>query len=163
MKKCQCNSSVQKSSKIKTRKLPLISLTCVCCKVLEHIITSNIMAHLDRNNLLFQNQHGFRSRVSCETQLIQFTQDLYDTLNKQGGQADVIVMDFSKAFDKVDHQRLLLKLHRLGINTGVITWIQSSLSGRSQRVVLDGQMLVLFCQASPRISTGSMSFPHVYQ
>ena len=97
------------------------------------------MAHLDRNNLLFQNQHGFRSRVSCETQLIQFTQDLYDTLNKQGGQADVIVMDFSKAFDKVDHQRLLLKLHRLGINTGVITWIQSFLSGRSQRVVLDGE------------------------
>ena len=97
------------------------------------------MAHLDRNNLLFQNQHGFRSRVSCETQLIQFTQDLYDTLNKQGGQADVIVMDFSKAFDQVDHQRLLLKLHRLGINTGVITWIQSFLSGRSQRVVLDGE------------------------
>ena len=48
-------------------------------------------------------------------------------------------MDFSKAFDKVDHQRLLLKLHRLGINTGVITWIQSFLSGRSQRVVLDGE------------------------
>ena len=70
---------------------------------------------------------------------MQFTQDLYDTLNKQGGQADVIVMDFSKAFDKVDHQRLLLKLHRLGINTGVITWIQSFFSGRSQRVVLNGE------------------------
>ena len=48
-------------------------------------------------------------------------------------------MDFSKAFDKVDHQRLLLKLHRLGINTGVMAWIQSFLSGRSQRVVLDGE------------------------
>ena len=90
-------------------------------------------------NLLFQNQHGFRSRVSCETQLIQFTQDLYDNLNKEGGHADVIVMDFSKAFDKVDHQRLLLKPHRLGINTGVITWLQSFLSGRTQRVVLDGE------------------------
>ena len=129
----------KKGPKSKPENYRPISLTCVCCKVLEHIITSNIMAHLDRNNLLFQNQHGFRSRVSCETQLIQFTQGLYDTLNKQGGQADVIVMDFSKAFDKVDHQRLLLKLHRLGINTGVITWIQSFLSGRSQRVVLDGE------------------------
>ena len=82
------------------------------------------MSYLDQNNLLFHTQHGFRSRVSCETQLIQFTQDLYDTLN-QGGQTDVIVMDFSKAFDKVDHQRLLLKLHRLGINTTMITWIKS--------------------------------------
>ena len=82
------------------------------------------MAHLNKNKLLFPNQQGFRSQVSCETQLIQLTQALYDTL-KQGGQADVIVMDFSKASDKVDHQRLLLKLHRLGINDGVITWIQS--------------------------------------
>ena len=87
-------------------------------------------------------QYGFRSRVSCETQLIQFTQDLYDTLNQGGGgggQTDVIVMDFSMAFDKVDHQRLLLKLHRLGINSGIITWVKSFLSNRSQTVVLDGE------------------------
>ena len=53
--------------------------------------------------------------------------------------ADAIVMDFSKEFDKVDHQRFLLKLHRLGINTWMITWIQSFLSGRTQHVVLDGE------------------------
>ena len=66
---------------------------------------------------------------------------MYDTLN-QGGYiyTDVtIVMDFSKALDKVDHQRLLLKLHRLGIKTTVIAWIKSFLSGRSQSVVLDGE------------------------
>ena len=91
------------------------------------------MSYLNQNNLLFHNQHWFRSRVSCETQLIQFSLDLYDTL-KQGGQTDVIVMDFRKAFDKVDHQRLLLKLHRLGINTIVIVWIKSFSSGRSHRV-----------------------------
>ena len=51
----------------------------------------------------------------------------------------MIVMDFSKAFDKVDHQRLLLKLHRLGINSGVVTWNKSFLSNRSQSVVLDGE------------------------
>ena len=57
--------------------------------------------------------------------------DIYDTLN-QGGQIDAIVMDFSKAFDEVGYQRLdLLKLHRLGINTTVIAWIKSFLSGRS--------------------------------
>lgn len=128
----------KKGPKSKPENYRPISLTCISCKVLEHIITSNIMTHLDKNNLLFPNQHGFRSRVSCETQLIQFTQDLYDDLN-EGGQTDVIVMDFSKAFDKVDHQRLLLKLHRLGINSRTITWIKSFLSDRSQSVVLDGE------------------------
>ena len=48
-------------------------------------------------------------------------------------------MDFSKAFDKVDRIRLLLKLHRFGINKDVITWIGSFLSNRTQRVVLDGE------------------------
>ena len=52
----------------------------------------------------------------------------------QGGQADVIIMDFSKAFDKVDHKRFLLKLHRLGISHGVMAWIHSFLSDRNQRV-----------------------------
>ena len=77
--------------------------------------SSNIMTYLDKNQLLYQNQHGFRSKLSCETQLIQFTQDLSDSLN-EGWHTDVIVMDFSKASDKVGHQRLLFKLHRLGIN-----------------------------------------------
>ena len=61
-----------------------------------------------------------------------------DSLN-QGGQTDVIVMDFSKAFDKVDHQRLLLKLNRIGISSQIITWIGAFLAGRSQSVVLDGE------------------------
>ena len=58
---------------------------------------------------------------------------------KAGGQTDVIVMDFNKTFDKVDHQRLLLKLHRIGISRQIITWIGAFLSGRSQCVVLDGE------------------------
>ena len=130
--------STKKGPKVKAENYRLISLTCICCKVMEHVITSNIMANLDKHNLLHPNQHGFRKKLSCETQLIQFIQDLSDTLNEKG-QTDIIVMDFSKAFDKVDHQRLLLKLHRLGINHDVINWIGSFLSGRTQRVVLEGE------------------------
>ena len=51
----------------------------------------------------------------------------------------MIVMDFSKVFDKVDHQRLLRKLHRIGINSSVVKWISAFLSNRSQLVVLDGE------------------------
>ena len=132
----------KKGPKSKAENYHPISLTCICCKVLEHIINSNIMSHLDKNKILFQNQHGFRSRVSCETQLIQFTQDLYDTLN-QKGQTDVIVMNISKAFDKVDHQRLLLKLHRLSFYTSVITSIQSVMDFSKAFDKVDHQRLLL--------------------
>ena len=88
--------------------------------------------------LLHPNQHGFRRKLSCETQLIQLVQDISETLN-ESGQADIIVMDLSKAFDKVDHRRLLLKLHRFGINNDVISWIKSFLTNRTQKVVLDGE------------------------
>ena len=49
-----------------------ISLTSVCCKILEHIIARNIMQHAEENNILYPLQHGFRKGRSCETQLIEF-------------------------------------------------------------------------------------------
>ena len=48
-----------------------ISLACICCKVIEHIVTSHIMRHAERNNILYPLQHGFRSKRSCETQLLE--------------------------------------------------------------------------------------------
>lgn len=95
------------------------------------------MKHLDKQNLLYPLQHGFRSKVSCETQLLTFTQQILDNM-ADGKQTDVAVMDFSKAFDKVDHLRLVLKLKRMGINNKTSNWIQSWLSNRSQKVVVDG-------------------------
>ena len=120
----------KKGPKIKAENYWPISLTRICCKVMEHVIPSNIMAYLDEHHLLHSNQHGFRKKLSCETHLIQFVQDISDTLN-ESGQTDIIVMDFSKAFDKVDHKRLLLKLHCFGINKDVISWIRSFLSNRT--------------------------------
>ena len=86
-----------------------VSLTSIACKALEHIVTSSIMKHLDSHNILTDAQHGFRKRRSCETQLIQTVQDLARNIDS-AGQTDVILLDFSKAFDKVPHQRLLTKL-----------------------------------------------------
>ena len=84
-----------------------ISLTSVTSKILEHIVHSSIMNHLDKHSSLNTFQHGFRQKRSCETQLA-------DCLNGKG-QIDAVLLDFSKAFDKVDNEKLLTKLHSLGI------------------------------------------------
>ena len=105
---------------------------------MEHILVSNIMKHAQSHNILYDLQHGFRSRVSCETQLIQFTNDLVTNM-QSGAQTDVIVMDFSKAFDKVSHTKLVDKLHHYGIQGKTNSWVKAFLTDRSQRVLIEGE------------------------
>jgi hypothetical protein len=127
----------KKGERYKASNYRPVSLTCIMCKLLEHIIVSNILTHLDTHNALADQQHGFRNRLSCETQLLQFIDDLAYGI-QGGGQFDVIIMDFSKAFDKVSHQRLLYKLRGFGINDQIHDWIRSFLCNRKQRVIVDG-------------------------
>ena len=56
-----------------------ISLTCILCKVMEHIVASNLSRHFEQNDILYDLQHGFRERRSCETQLIQLVEELAET------------------------------------------------------------------------------------
>ena len=114
-----------------------ISLTSVSCKILEHVIHSNIMSHFVANNILTDSQHGFRKRRSCDTHLITTVNNLAKGLDKNE-QTDVILLDFSKAFDKVAHSRLLLKLNNYGIRGNLLKWIRDFLSDRTQQVVLKG-------------------------
>ena len=75
-----------------------VSLTCVPCKLLKHIVCSNIMAHLDEYKLLSARKHAFRKRHSCETHLIAVTIDWAKILDN-GRQDDTFILDFEKAFD----------------------------------------------------------------
>ena len=77
---------------------------------MEHILVSNMMKHLELNNILHHIQHGFLKNYSCETQLLSLFQDLASNPS----QIDMIIMDFSKAFDKVPHRRLNYKLDWYG-------------------------------------------------
>ena len=115
-----------------------ISLTCIACKLLEHTIVSAIMKHSNAHNILKSNQHGFREKRSCETQLLEFTSDIANNM-KDGKQTDVLVMDFSKAFDKVGHGKLLHKLSHYGVGGRTHAWIGAFLSGRTQEVVVEGR------------------------
>ena len=91
-----------------------ISLTSVTCKLLEHIIHSNIIKHLEANTILSEKQHGFRKRRGCETELVMVVNDFAKILNNSQ-QVDTILLDFSKAFDKVNHRKLLMKMEHYGI------------------------------------------------
>ena len=120
----------KKGKKYKAVNYCPVSLTCILCKQMEHILASNIMAHLNSSNLLYDKQHGFRSEKSCETQLPEFTDEVLKTLSDRK-QCDTIVMDFSKVFDKVSHDRLLYKLDRAGIDPQTSAWVKSFLSLRT--------------------------------
>lgn len=112
-----------------------ISLTCIACKLLEHVIYSHIATHLDQNSFFFSNQHGFRRGLSCETQLYEFSTDLHFNLDSSF-QTDVIYLDFSKAFDRVPHRRLISKLSCLSIDPLALSWIKNFLTGRVQYTVV---------------------------
>ena len=120
-----------------------ISLTCILCKVLEHIVASNLVTHLDSHQLLYDLQHGFRSKRSCETQFVMLMENMSRNAIA-GQQTDLILLDFSKAFDMVNHEKLLLKLHRYGIRGHVLHWIKAFLANRSQTVVLRVKSLLRY-------------------
>ena len=114
-----------------------ISLTCICCKLMEHIIHSHISKYLECNKILLKNQHGFRNNHSCTTQLISALHDFSYSLNNRRSVC-IAVFDFSKAFDTVPHKLLLRKLQYYGICGNTHNWIAAFLTSRLQRVVLDG-------------------------
>ena len=95
------------------------------------------MRHLDINDVLHDAQHGFRKRRSCETQLLLSADDFLKTLDKNV-QTDAILLDFSKAFDRVANKHLLKKLEAIGVTGTTLGWISPFLTDREQTVVLEG-------------------------
>jgi len=76
---------------------------------MEHVIASYLRQVWDKNDWLYEGQHGFRPGYSCEDQVIMVCQDIADSM-VNGDRIDAIVIDFSKAFDLVPHDRLLMKI-----------------------------------------------------
>ena len=114
-----------------------VSLTCVPCKLLEHIVCSSIMAHLDEYKLLSDRQHAFRKGHSCETQLTTVINDWAKIFDNRG-QLDTFILDFEKAFDTPPHELLKSKLFSYGIGGKTLKWIDYFLCFRQQRVVVNG-------------------------
>ena len=114
-----------------------VSLTSVICKLLEKQIRECVMDHLNVYNLLSDCQYGFRLNRSTILQLLSVLEDL-TTSTDNDLQVDTIYLDFSKAFDSVQHKRLLHKLESFGISGNLLKWFTCFLSNRKQRVVVNG-------------------------
>ena len=117
-KEANVSPAFKKDEKYKASNYRPISLTSIVCKLLEHIVASNRMSHLDNNGVLYDLQHGFRAKSSTVTQLISLVDDLVFSRSKKV-QTDLVVMDFAKAFDKVCHRLLAMKLDHYGIRGNI--------------------------------------------
>ena len=97
-----------------------------------------MMKHLETNKILTNLNHGFRSRYYCETQLITTLNGLL-TKHDQGNQIDIAILNFSKAFDTVPHDKLLHKLRQYGIRGPLHTWLSHFLTERKMRTIVEGK------------------------
>ena len=120
-------------SRAEAVKYMTIALTSHLIKIFEKIIRNHLVVHLEKNKFFNPNQHGFRSGRSCLSQLLEHFDNLLNILDT-GANADVIYLDFSKAFDKVDFSIVLDKLLDMGVNGQVFDWIEAFLTNIIQYV-----------------------------
>ena len=113
-----------------------VNLTSNTCKLMEKIIKVDVERHLEAH-VLGDSQHGFRQGRSPQTNMVEFLDKVTKWMD-EGKCVDVIYFDFSKAFDKVCHKRLAVKMEAVGIRGKVKAWICEWLRGRRQKVVVDG-------------------------
>ena len=114
-----------------------ISLTDVACKLLERLVASEIRLYWSQHGLLCKEQCGFVPNRSTVTNLLQCDALIANYLN-DNVPCDVFLLDFARAFDKVEHQILIEKLSGLNITGGLLLWIENFLQNRSQCVIYDG-------------------------
>ena len=133
------SSRKKKGSRNKSDNYRPVSLTSVICKFLERLIKDHMVDFLVKHKLLNSYQHGFLKARSCLTNMLCFLEEITKWIDV-GSPVDIIYLDFQKAFDKVPHQRLLLKLKAHGIGDSITDWIEQWLTDRRQRVVVDGEV-----------------------
>ena len=120
-----------------------ISLTCVCCRVMERIINVQLLNYLYLHGLISKFQHGFLHKHSRCTNLLESVYDWSVALNNKLT-IDIIYVDFQKAFDSVSHSKLLIKLEGYGIHADLLAWLKAFLSKRTQVVNVEGSFLILY-------------------
>ena len=115
-----------------------ISLLSIFDKIIEKLMHKRLYSFLEKNNILFRNQFGFRKNNSTVYALAQITEMIKVSIDKGKFECGIFI-DLRKAFDTVNHEILLMKLEHYGIRDNVLNWFQSYLSNRKQYVSINGE------------------------
>ena len=137
-----------------------VALTSHVIKVFEKVARNHLVSYLQEHDLLNPGQHGFRSGRSCLSQLISHFDNILRIL-EDNDNVDVLYLDFSKAFDKVDHLITLKKLKALGISGKLGRWLQSFLTDRTQTVLVNGARS-RSCHVKSGVRQGSVIGPLLF-
>lgn len=114
-----------------------ISLTSCLCKLMERMVNARLMWYLETENVIMEEQGGFRENRSTEDQIINLVQRIEDAF-QDGHHAIAVWIDMEKAFDKVWTEGLILKLLKNKIQGKMLNWIEAYLQNRKACVRLQG-------------------------
>ena len=123
--------------KCETASYRPVSLTSHLVKTFERVLKKVLQNHLEVTLALNDQQHGFRSKRSCLSQLLSHYNEILKGM-EEGGNVDTVYLDFSKAFDKVDIGILMHKMRDLGVHGSLAVWIYNFLTNRKQVVIANG-------------------------
>ena len=116
-----------------------ISLLPICGKMFEKIIFNNLYSYLNANNLITKNQSGFRPGDSTTNQLLYIVNEIHKAFkDPKSLEGCAVFLDISKAFGKVWHDGLILKLKQNGISGRLLKLFENYLHNRKQCVILNG-------------------------
>ena len=136
-KKGQITALFKKGDKKLASNYRPVSLTSVVSKIFEKLIRTKIVDQMNSNNLFSDKQFGFIGGRSTSLQLLTVL-DKWTKILDDGGTIDAVYMDFMKAFDKVPHRRLIVKLRAYGMSEKMCNWVENFLYDRRQRVQVNG-------------------------
>ena len=129
----------KKDSKQITNNYRPISLLPIFAKVFEKIIFRNLYNQLVSNNLITNNQSGFRPGDSVTNQLIYLVDEIFKSFEcNENLEVRSVNLDMSKAFDEVWHEGIIFKLKQNGVTGNLLKLLENNISNRKQRVVLNG-------------------------
>ena len=112
----------------------------ICGKIFEKVIFNKIYNFLLEESLLNSNQSGFRPGDSCIKQLLAIAHEIFEAFDCNPSlEVRSVFLDISKVFDKVWYEGLLYKIKSMGVSGELYSLLESYLSGKFQRVFLNGQ------------------------